>query len=804
VTGPGASICVHCGDPNPPGEKVSLKGEGELLEFCCRGCRTAYRVITEAGLAEFYTRRCWDEDGVPAGVFDSTFSDEYLEQYVRIEKDGARLAVLVEGVRCASCVWVIEKILAKVRGVVRARISNTTHVLTIIFDRETVKASQLFARIAELGYMPRPHTSVAAEEAARKEMRSLLVRFGTAVFLSMQLMGYSLGLYAGYFKGMDEGTRTWLQYLAGLVSTPVVFYCGWPFLKGAIRSFRNRAADMDLLVATGVLSAWLYSVYAMFTGGEVYFDSAAMIVTFLLLGRLLESFARRKAASGVARILRLAPETAARIEGGKPVLVPAGSLVPGDHVLVAPGDRFPADGLVKEGVTEVDESAVSGEPFPVPRAPGQEVVSGTVNLTASVSFVVTAAGSESFVSRVAQLVEDAQSRKPSIQRMTDRVAAWFVPVVLLLAVATFVYWTLREGPGALPLLTAVSVLVVACPCALGLATPTAVVVASGAAAGKGILFKGGDVLQELARSRITVFDKTGTLTGGRPRVAGSAPAEGVSEKELFLSASRAEAGSSHPIAGAILARAEELGVDPQAAAGAKVVPGRGVILETAGGTVLVGSEAHLAEAGIPVPVDDDPGSRTEALVSEAGRFLGRIYLDDELREEAPRALASFRQLMKRILILSGDRPDAVESVAGKLAIDEGKGFLSPEEKAAEVKVLQLAGDRVFMVGDGINDAPALAEASVGCAISGGSDVALEVSDVVLTRPRLDVAALAVRISRRTLTVIKQNLAWAMVYNVAAIGLAMAGKLAPIHAAAAMALSSICVVANSLRLARVKS
>ena len=796
--------CAHCGLPIPPADLVADRVGDRELRFCCRGCAGAYRIIVGAGLGAFYRRRQWDEAGTPAGAYESGFDDSYLARFVTPAPGGAELVVLVEGIRCASCVWLIERILARIDGVREARVSFATHRARVSFDPAVASPGRILAAVAQLGYAARPYTADAGAEAAQAERRSLLLRFGTAAFLSMQLMAYAGGLYAGYFQGIEPESRRLLEALAWPVATPVVFYSGWPFLRGGARSLRNRAPDMDLLISLGALSAYGYSVYALFAGYEVYFDTAAMIVTLILMGRLFEHEARHRASAGIDRLLRLMPEAAHRLEQQGSVDVDAWALRPGDRILVRPGERFPADGRVLAGETEVDEAAVTGEAAPVVRAPGSRVTSGTMNLTAAATVLVEAAGAASFVGRVARLVEEAQARKAPVQRMADRAAAVFVPLVAAVAAATAAAWTLAgPGPGdSPPLLHAVAVLVVACPCALGLATPTAVLVASGAAARQGILFRGGDVLEALARVRFAAFDKTGTLTVGRPRVVSLSPARGTEEALLRVAAS-AESGSSHPLARAVVEAAARRGLGAGSGAGAVVHPGRGVESQTPGGVILAGSSGFLESYEVRVPAGGGRGSLTEVHVSLGGEYLGSIGFEDELRPDAATTVARVRRMGLRTALLSGDREEAALRVGEALGIDEVRAGLSPEDKAEYLRAAGREGRGALMVGDGINDAPALSTAAVGCSMAGSTDIALESSDLVLTRPELSRIPLALGLARQTLRVIHQNLFWAFAYNLLAVPLAALGKVAPIYAAAAMAMSSACVLGNSVRLARTR-
>lgn len=790
--------CLHCGLPIAATELVSHSHGGEQLAFCCRGCLGAWLLIHEAGLESFYQNPDW-RPGLPdREVFDQSFEDEELQRSLSpISDDRAALDLLLDGIRCASCCWLIERVLQKTPGVLSARVNYGTYRLRLVFNPQQAAPADLCRIIARLGYRPRPHSPDARKQAAERQKRSDLIRFGTAVFLSMQLMGYSLALYAGFFQGMADDARSLLQWLSGAVATPVVFYCGWPFLAGAMRALRNRQPGMDLLIALGILASWSYSVVALFTGAEVYFDTAAMIVTLILLGRLLEAAARRRAGAGIDRLLQLAPQKATLVEDGTARTVASTGLKPGDVVLVAPGDRFPADGAVIEGCSDIDRAAVTGEATPVTCRPGDRVEAGTANLSHTLHVRVLTSAGDSYIARIAALVEQAQSRRAPIQNLADRVAAWFVPAVLLLAAGTFVYWLAATSLPSTALVNAVSVLVIACPCALGLATPAAILVASGSAAASGILFRGGDIVEAAGRVDLVAFDKTGTLTLGQPEVTHLVPWR-CTEEELLATAAKAEAGSRHPIGKAILAAADKLGIKTELSAGIQAIPGVGVQLQTNAGAIRVGRFAtHDKAAGVVELLDQV----TRVDVSIGDRYLGAIGLADRIRPEAVAVVSALQRAACQVVILTGDHGGSAAAVADKLGIRHFAADLPPEEKAAWIRQQQHRGRTVLMVGDGINDAIALAEADVGCAMSGGTDIALENSDLVLTRPHLGALPVALRLARRTLRVIRQNLAWAFCYNLLALPLAAAGKLVPVIAAAAMAASSVCVLANSLRLGR---
>ncbi len=788
-------LCHHCRLPVPAGDRLADRIEGRELVFCCHGCQAAHRIITGAGLGDFYEKRKWKESGVREKNFSSLYDDDALLPLVEQQGERDVFSFQVEGIRCATCIWLLEKMLEREENVSSARGNYATHRFTVQATAGTLRPASLFQVASSLGYRPRPATADANRQHALREQRRLLVRFGTAAFFSMQLMVFSMALYAGYFQGMDETSRRLLELLAAALATPVVLYAGFPFLAGGLRSLLNKMPNMDLLVALGVSAAYGYSLFALFAGREVYFDSAAMIVTLLLLGRLVEQSARNRAVSAVDQLLHLAPEKALRLTEKGEQEVEASALARGDRILVRPGDRIPVDGVIEKGRTEVDESVVSGESMPVARQQGETIAAGAVNLTEAITLRVAEPAASSFLARMARLVEEAQERRAPVQRSADRIAARFVPLVIVLALLTGLGHLWLGAPPGAALLHLVAVLVVACPCALGLATPMAVVVATARGAAAGVLFRGGDILEQCARIRTVALDKTGTLTQGQPRVVEIRP-RNCSEREFLELIGSVEAASNHALAVAIVQEARNRGIALQPLPG-RAVAGRGVLVEEKEGFILVGSRRFLEEHG--VVVEEPAGPATEVHLARNGISLGLLLLDDPPRQEAAGLIAELAAMKIEVAMLSGDRQQVAARLAASLGIHQAHGDLKPEDKAAWIGDRQAAGEAVLMAGDGINDAPALAAATVGCSLSGATDIALDSSDLVLTRPDLGRLAAALRLARRSLAVIRQNLFWAFTYNLVAIPLAMSGKLAPAWAAAAMAASSLLVVLNSLRL-----
>ena len=483
-------------------------------------------MIQDEGLADFYARRDWTTAGIPvplrgeappvAGVLSP--EPESLLPFIRGDHAEKEASLLIDGIRCASCVWLLEKVLERTRGVISARIGFATHRATVRWNGEKATLSGIIARLRSIGYLARPFSAAEQEESLRLQNRDLLLRFGTAAFFSMQLMILSFGLYAGYFQGIDPATRRWVEYFSLLACTPVLAYSGRPFFRGAIRGIRNGMLNMDVLVSLGAASAYTLSVYQMLGGGPVYFDTAAMIITLVLLGRYLESLAKHRASQAVHRLLALQPREARVVHGQDRAMVTTSEVGKGDLIEIRPGETIPLDGIVRSGATEVDESLVTGESRPAERTVGAAVIGGSMNGLGTIMVEVIHVGQETVLARIADLVERAQTAAMPVQRLADRISAYFVPFVLLLSVATFWYWHrfFYAGPS---LLAAVSVLVIACPCALGMATPVAVLAGMDAAARKGILFKGGDVLERMHKVNSIVLDKTGTLTAGKVRVS---------------------------------------------------------------------------------------------------------------------------------------------------------------------------------------------------------------------------------------------------------------------------------------------
>jgi len=735
----------------------------------------------------------------------------------------AELVLPVVGMTCASCVNRIERFLGRADGVTEASVNLATERATVHFDPGVIDRSGIVATIEAAGYevgsAPIAGASTPDDEALEhereRERRELLLT-------ALASLGTGLAMMAVMFWPAGtpwplEDVNRWLL----IPATIVQFVFGRRFLVAALRSARHGEATMNTLVAIGTLAAYGYSVFialmpdvaaAAGLGHETYFDSAAVIIGLVLLGRWLEARAKSRAAGAVKALMELRPATA-RVIRGVEREIRIEDVVVGDLVRVRPGDRVPVDGSLVDGASAVDESMLTGEPMPVSKETGDPVTGGTMNESGSFVMRAERVGRDTALAQIVALVEHAQGSKAPIQRVADRVTGWFVPAVLGIAAVTFVAWMLLGPEPSLPmaLSTAIAVLIIACPCAMGLATPTAILVGTGAGAEHGILIRDGAALEGAERVTAVVLDKTGTITRGAPEVTLVHPEEGIDPADLLGTAAAAERGSEHPLGEAIVRRAEADGMEPATASAFTAVGGRGVRAEIAGSSVLVGTRAFLAESGVGVREDAVPdGIGTPVFVARDGHFIGVLELADALKPSSRDAVRRLDEAGLDVWMISGDRRATAVAVGAEVGIgaDRILADVLPAEKAARVQALQAQGEVVAMVGDGINDAPALAQSDLGVAVGTGADVALEASDVTLIGDDLNGAATAIRLSRATMRTIRQNLGWAFGYNVVLIPVAagllypVAGlMLSPALAAAAMALSSVSVVMNSLRLRR---
>ncbi|MHB8772185.1 MAG: heavy metal translocating P-type ATPase [Syntrophales bacterium] len=805
--------CGHCLSEFPDNDAIEDDADGQRRVFCCVGCRSVYRLIHREGLGRFYERRRWEGGGPPvpsaaAGIDCSSFAGG-----VRLGEGKTEIDLLIEGIRCASCVWLNERMLERLPGVEYVRISYATHRARIRWDPKRVDLGRILGRIASVGYQPKPWSESEQFRERTAERRDLLVRFGTAAFLSLQLMMVSTALYAGYFQGIDGTVKFTFETISLLLTLPVFLYAGRPFIAGALASLGRLRFTMDSLVTLGAGSAFACSLIALFTGGEVYFDTAAMIITLVLLGRLIEATARGKASDTIERLAGLRPREARVIRDGTRHRVPLESVVPGDLVEVVPGERIPLDGVVRSGCSEADESLLTGEARPVPKGEGSRVIGGSMNLYGAFVLEVDRRGTEGVLAGIIRAVEEAQERRPRIQTAAERVVGYAVPAVLAAALAAVFFHLLNGAPPERALMIGIAVLVITCPCSLGLATPLALMMFASRASAMGILVKSGETAEQAGKTGRVVFDKTGTITVGRPRLHETVVLDrSFSPAEIVALAGAVEGQSEHSIGQALAAAARGLPGRraPAAVAEFRATPGRGVSATVGERRVVIGNRSWLRENGIPVDGDavgagvagphEQEGS-TVVYLGWEGALRAILVVSDGIREEAAAVIAELKALCCAVSIVSGDNERTTRAVARGVGIDDAVWGASPAAKKEIIAHLQADGTRVMMVGDGINDAPALVQATTGVAMGRGSDIALESADVVLMRNDLALIPACIRLSRKTVAVIRQNIFWAFFYNAAALPLAFSGLLHPVVAAGAMAVSSLFVAGNSLRIGR---
>jgi Cu+-exporting ATPase len=716
---------------------------------------------------------------------------------------------------CASCVTRVERALLRVDGVGSAAANLATGQVTVTYDPRRATLEDLRAGVEGAGYtirLPAAPSGLAAPAVPDEHGAALRRDLLLAVIFALPVMGMSMVSMTAGWTQVAPLTAEQTNRLLFLLTTPVVFLAGRRFFAGCWNAARHGTADMNTLVAVGTGSAYGYSTLATLfpewlpghTSAHVYFDTTTTIITLILLGRLLEHSARRRASSAIRDLMRLRPPEATVFRDGGERRIPVEEVLPGDRVLVRPGERIPVDGLLVQGSTAVDESAVTGESMPVEKTEGDRVVGGTVNQSGSIVFRAEAVGADTLLARIVRLVDEAQTSKAPVQHLADRIAGVFVPVVLGLALITFA-GSMLAGRLSLPdaLLRSIAVLIIACPCALGLATPTAIMVGTGTGARRGILFRNTAALERMQGIRTIVFDKTGTLTEGLPMVAAVHAVPPNDMRTLLTFAASVEYRSEHPLGKAIVERARLEGTPFKDVEDFRARSGFGVEGRVDGRTVLIGSPALLASEGVPLPASLPSGPAPPALVVMDGQVAGWLEVEERLKVGSAAAIESLHRRGFRTVMLTGDTEAAAAPIARQAGVSGVIAKVLPDAKAEAIRRLQESDVRVAMVGDGINDAPALAQADIGIALGTGTDIAMEAADITLVRGDLRSVTTAVDLSRRMQRTIRQNFFWAFLYNIVGIPLAALGMLSPTVAAAAMAFSSVSVVSNSLRLRRIR-
>lgn len=721
-----------------------------------------------------------------------------------------KLEFAIYGMTCAACSSRIEKVLSKMDGVVKAVVNLPNETATVTYYRNVVTERDVIEKIKAIGYDAKVRNEKASTDTHKeKEMKKMQWKLIISAILSAPLLLTMLDHLFG-IAVPNIFMNPWFQFA---LATPIQFIIGWQFYVSAYKNLKTKSANMDVLVALGTSAAYFYSLYeAILTIGNpsyvphLYFETSAILITLILLGKYLEKNAKGKTTEAIAKLLQLQAKEARVIRDGKEMMIPIEEVVVSDRMIIKPGEKIPVDGVVVKGTTSVDESMLTGESIPVEKQVGAKVIGSTMNLNGTIEMEAEKVGEDTALASIVQAVEDAQGDKAPIQRMADVISSYFVPIVVGIAIVTFIIWITFITPGELEssLTAAIAVLVIACPCALGLATPTSIMVGTGKGAQTGILFKGGEHLEKTHELTTIVFDKTGTITKGKPEVT-----DFIGDDRLLQLVASAEKSSEHPLAEAIVRYAEEKQIEFIDAEQFEAIPGHGIRATFPQGEVLIGTRKLMRDHGVDTAEQEETmyqlehEGKTAMFIAVDKKFAGIVAVADTVKETAKTAMEQLKKMGMELVMLTGDNERTARAIANEVGIDRVIAEVLPEQKAEKIKQLQAEGKKVAMVGDGINDAPALATADIGIAIGTGTEVAIEAADVTILAGELLLVPKAIRLSGATIRNIKQNLFWAFAYNTIGIPIAAIGLLAPWIAGAAMAFSSVSVVLNALRLKTVR-
>lgn len=795
--------CYHCGLPVPAGSSYETIIDQKPRKMCCPGCQAVSQTIVESGLDNYYkhrteaavspevsTKELPDNLLLELGLYD----DESVQSSFVTHLDGNAEALLViEGITCAACVWLLENHLKHIEGVDKVSVNLTNHRARIKWQTDTCKLSHLLAEIYRIGYQAHPYHPDKEEQLLEQERKRATRRLGVAGIGMMQTMMIAVALYGGALQGIDDKYVTFMRWASMVIAAPVVLYSARPFILAAIRDLKTRHLTMDVPVSIAIYGAFFASIWATITdSGEVYFDSVTMFTFFLLIGRFLEMHARHRTGRAGNALLNLLPASATRLIDGEEQLIPAADLKIGDKVLIKPGHTIPADGIILSGSSSIDESALTGEYLPIRKETDDQVVGGTINVENPLIIEITQVGQETQLSAIVRLLERAQEDKPVAAQLADKVASYFVAAVLLTACGVGFGWWLVEPAHAFWI--TLSVLVVTCPCALSLATPTALTAATGTLRQNGLLITRGHVLESLASASHIVFDKTGTLTEGNLSLQEIIPLSGLSADESVKIAAALEQNSEHPIARAFSEMAEGLHAED-----INNHIGQGIQGRITDSIFRIGKPEYAAEISVQSPPPLPETSGQWLLLCSTEEPIAWFRLNDQIRPEAQEAITYLKQMGLTCEMLTGDNSSAVNEVALALGIDKTISGASPADKLEHVKQLQEQGAQVIMVGDGINDIPVLAGAQTSIAMGTATDLAKTNADGVLISHDLLRLVDGITLARKTRVIIRENLGWSLCYNLLALPLAALGFIAPYMAALGMSASSLVVVGNAMRL-----
>ena len=791
--------CTHC---NLSFSEDVMIVDGENY-FCCKGCQGVYHLLNAEGLDSFYDK-LGDTKLQPANKIDVDLEKFDLEgfknKYIKVNQDGLyEINLIIEGIHCSACVWLNEKVLHKTDGIIEATINYTNNKAKVVWEPDTIKLSKIIETIRSIGYNAYPYDPSLQEERAVKNRKAYYSRILVAVFGSMNIMWIAIAQYAGYFTGIKQEFKNILNIAEFVLATPVLFYSGWIFFRGAYYGFKNRIANMDTLVSSGAILAYIYSIYAMITQtGEVYFDSVVMIITFVLVGKYLEVLSKKHAVDTLDSIMGSTPTEVTIVKNNEKSLVSIENVQLDDIIELKPGEKVVIDGKLTSGEGSFDESSLTGENEPLLKTKGDEILSGSICLDSVIHYKATKDASSSLLYSIVSLLEESITKKPYIERLADRVSGYFSTIILLIAVATFIFWWSYGGVFETALIISISVIVIACPCALGLATPMATLIGIAIAAKNNILFKEAGYLETMAKSDILALDKTGTITEGKPSVVNETIYKEYNKELLYALVDT----SNHPVSKGIknYLEKEDKKIEKLNLEDIKTIQAKGIRAKYKNQILLGGNALFLSEYNISSKQDSEHTLFYFAIDDEV---VSKFELSDTIREGAKEAIANIKSLGVEVVMLTGDHEMSAKRVAKEVGISEIHSRLMPADKASFIEKKQKDGKVTVMVGDGINDAIALAQSNIAIAMGNGTDVAISVSDVVLMDEKPKSIYKAYILSKRSYRAIKENLALSLLYNSITIPLAVMGYVTPLVAALSMSLSSLIVVGNSMRIKRVK-
>ncbi len=773
------------------------------LFFCCKGCEGVYHLLNDQGLNSFYDK-LGENKLQPASINSDDLEKFDLEgfekKYITTTDDGlSQVNLIIEGIHCSACVWLNEKVLHQTDGVIETSINYTNNKAKVIWDKDEIKLSGIIEIIRSIGYNAYPYDPRLQEDRAIKTRKNYYSRILVAVFGAMNIMWLAVAHYAGYFGGMEQSFKNIISVAQFVLATPVLFYSGWIFFRGAYYGYKNNIVNMDTLVASGAMSAYIYSIYAMITQrGEVYFDSVVMIITFVLVGKYLEVLSKKSAVDTLDTLMGSTPTEVTIVKDGIKSIVSTENIIIDDIIELKSGEKVVIDGEVIWGEGSFDESSLSGESEPIYKKSSDTILSGSICLDSIIHYKATKDASNSMLNSIVNLLEESITKKPKIEQLANSISGYFSTTILVIAILTFAGWYFGFGSFEEALIVAISVIVIACPCALGLATPMATLVGIGISAKRGILFKEASFLETMAKSDILAIDKTGTLTEGKPSVVGVEIFEGFDHSLLYALVDT----SNHPISKGIkeyiISNYDD--ISTMELENIKSIEAKGLSASYQDKNILAGNAQLLQSSGIEVDSNSD---NSLLFLAIDNKLVASFELKDTLRDGAKEAIRDIKALGIRVVMLTGDHKQSADSIAKEVGIDEVYSKMLPQDKSNKIDQFHTEGHIVVMAGDGINDAIALSRADIAIAMGGGADIAIEVSDIVLLDEKPKSIYESYILSRRTYQAVKENLAFSLLYNMVAVPLAVMGFVNPLIAALSMSLSSLVVVGNSIRIKQIK-